>query len=292
MAYCERCDRHFGNVRALEQHVQDSDNHSICTKCNKDFTSQSSLLQHLADSSSHHYCKFCDEDFDDNPELVAHWKKEHQYCCSELFESRDLFIQHKIAQHHYCKDCDRIFQSWSNLDNHRRSSLHQDQQRRCPRCPKSFISIATLALHFDSGSCSGGITRHNLNRYVLSKKRYHVIVDPTQLEKRRDGTYLPPNTNEESDTSEAWDGDAFDCVLCHKEFGSRTALAAHLQSAAHAQKIYRCPETFNGCDTHFGTLSGLLQHVEGASCDVGTSRKRVDSMMESLTNGLRRMSIR
>ena len=72
-------------------------------------------------------------------------------------------------------------------------------------------------------------------------------------------------------TSQSRDGDAYKCVLCHREIRSDQ----HLQSSGHESTNYHCPPEWNGCRTQFKTLVCLysmsrakhvgLKDTEGAS---------------------------
>lgn len=57
MRRCERCNRSFGDQKALEQHFHDSSAHShsssTCVLCNKTFVHDEALQQHLRDSPAH-----------------------------------------------------------------------------------------------------------------------------------------------------------------------------------------------------------------------------------------------
>ncbi|KAH8092230.1 hypothetical protein BXZ70DRAFT_977205 [Cristinia sonorae] len=293
MAYCDRCERYFVNDRALWQHEENSNNHWMCYKCERDFTSHSALTQHFANSSLHHYCRTCSRDFDDYDSLLAHFQKAHHYCtsCYQFFSSKESLVQHKSAKHWYCTPCDRIFLSESNLDNHLRSSTHQPKRFKCPGCTNSYISSAALILHCESGTCRSGVTRQAVDRLVISLDRNNVITNPNRLIKGPDGSYRSPASVTQWATLSSWNGRAYECVLCHKEFSTLNALNAHLQSPAHADKIYRCPNGWNGCGTQFRTLSGLVQHVEGATCGVKRFRSQVDNLLESVTDGMRRIAL-
>lgn len=54
----------------------------------------------------------------------------------------------------------------------------------------------------------------------------------------------------------------YECENCYKEFDSELRMKQHIASPIHDSNSYRCP----GCGVAFVTLSGLVQHVESASC--------------------------
>jgi hypothetical protein len=70
------------------------------------------------------------------------------------------------------------------------------------------------------------------------------------------------------------------CHLCgpnQKPFRSVRAYQAHINSAAHAPKIFQCPLTFipkvkpldSSKARNFSTLGGLTQHMESGGCEGG-----------------------
>ncbi|KAK6358767.1 hypothetical protein TWF730_008086 [Orbilia blumenaviensis] len=66
------------------------------------------------------------------------------------------------------------------------------------------------------------------------------------------------------------------CQICFKVFQSTWALKAHVNSAAHAPKVYHCKLSFlglkpKGAVKEFNTLSGLVAHIETGGCRGGKS---------------------
>ncbi|KAH8916944.1 zinc finger protein [Atractiella rhizophila] len=84
----------------------------------------------------------------------------------------------------------------------------------------------------------------------------------------------------------SWNGDAYECYLCHSEFRTLTSLNQHLASPRHADENYSCP----ACKKDFTTLSGLWQHCEAEKCGVQRFSK-ARKMMEQLLEGTRRLTI-
>ena len=78
---------------------------------------------------------------------------------------------------------------------------------------------------------------------------------------------LPGYSNVETiATDRAWNGRAYECYLCTREFTSLNGLNNHIKSPVHEQNIYRCPKM--SCRREYKLLSGLVQHVESESCGV------------------------
>lgn len=64
-------------------------------------------------------------------------------------------------------------------------------------------------------------------------------------------------------TTNAWNGYAFQCFLCQREFDQLHSLNQHLQSPVHFEaNRYRCPK----CSRQFTVLSALVQHLESEYC--------------------------
>ncbi|KAF8487834.1 hypothetical protein JB92DRAFT_1478803 [Gautieria morchelliformis] len=288
MSYCDRCDRNFPHQRALWQHEEDSARHHVCRSCYEDFTTWADLKEHYV--QSHYYCQFCNKLFDSEEILEEHDDDVHYPCsfCGTTFNSERGLHNHNRHRHWYCIDCRRVFQSENNLDAHRNSSLHKSKDVHCPgaNCGRAFVSSSALVLHFEAGTCPSGLTRDQLNRMVTRMDRNHVITNPARLITGPDG-YTPPTVTNWA-TNRSWNGDAYECFLCHKTFNTLQALNAHLQSPRHQAKIYRCPNP--SCGTEFRVLSALTQHVESGRCGVNRFRE-VQNALDSLTSGIRRLKM-
>ncbi|TCD67481.1 hypothetical protein EIP91_012342 [Steccherinum ochraceum] len=186
--------------------------------------------------------------------------------------------------------CDRVFQNENNLDQHLRSSAHQPKSVKCPLCTQGFVSVSALILHCEVGACPSGVTRQDVDRYVANRDTGHIITDPRRMIQGPDGSYEPRNTRRWA-TERSWNGHGWECILCHREFGSLDALNRHLQSPAHADKIYRCPVVVNGCGTQFSTLSALVSHVEVGKCGVQKFHRQIGNALDGLANGFRTLTL-
>ena len=185
--------------------------------------------------------------------------------------------------HNYCTECRRGFQHQNNLQQHLNSKLHQPSNIRCPGrdCNKVFISVAALTLHFESGACPSGMTRKDVDDWVVRVDRKRIITNPDRLI-CGPGGYEAPSTRSWA-TDRSWNGVAYECFVCHCTFKTLAGLNQHLQSPVHKERIYRCPKS--DCRIEFKTLSALCQHVEGGSCGVRVF-KPVQDVMERLTRGI------
>lgn len=67
-------------------------------------------------------------------------------------------------------------------------------------------------------------------------------------------------------TNRSWNGRAFECYLCSREFTTLQSLNSHIKRPVHEKNLYRCPK--RSCGREYKLLSGLVQHLESESCDV------------------------
>jgi hypothetical protein len=79
----------------------------------------------------------------------------------------------------------------------------------------------------------------------------------------------------------SYNGDHYECYLCHRGFRTLTALNQHLASPAHKQRIYHC--FGRSCGREFTALAQLFSHLESESCGAtrfGTVQRSAASMMQ------------
>ncbi|KAH9902614.1 hypothetical protein C8Q73DRAFT_785276 [Cubamyces lactineus] len=296
MAWCGRCDRHFSSAHALLQHRQDSGAHHFCHECNKDFAYGWALKQHYIQSSRHPYCPRCDELFDDYEELYEHYEDEHWYCdsCNVIFESEMGLHDHCRQKHadRYCVSCKRMFRNANNLDHHHRSTLHRGRTITCPMrgCSKAFVSSAALIHHLESGGCASRVDRDTVNRIVEHLDRQNTIINPARMVAGGANARRPAVIDQWA-TARSWNGSAFECYLCHRTYRTLSALNQHLQSPAHDDKLYRCPQNLYGCGAQFVALSAFCQHVESGRCGVCRFRGEVDRVLEGLSSRMKRLKM-
>ncbi|CZT03158.1 related to zinc finger protein [Rhynchosporium agropyri] len=142
---------------------------------------------------------------------------------------------------------------------HQHSRTHVGSGMQCPFCKKSFATASGVTIHLESGSCSGcDLDRQKINNMVQRMDTNNVITRPMLT--------MPGYDNNVQDiaTERSWNGRAYACYLCRRQFGTLRGLNAHINSPVHEQSIYRCPG--RGCGRDYKILSGLVQHVESESC--------------------------
>ncbi|KAH8916943.1 hypothetical protein BT69DRAFT_1265793 [Atractiella rhizophila] len=280
MPYC--CRRFFVSHGDLWKHLAMSRNHNWCSECNEDFNTSFDLREHKLNSNRHALCGICDIEFDNHDDLEYHQNVEHPVHCGIIFSSPDAYDDHCENQHVYCRQCQRFFSNHDNLKSHLRSFIHTKKTVRClmAGCGAVFVSHAALVLHLEAGACASGITRPKVDRFIVEADKKNIVTNPNRKistignKKSSLASYLA-NEN-------AWNGRAYECYLCYREFYSLQPLRAHLASPRHADKIYRCLE----CKKGFTALSGLWQHVENGNCGVQSATKQA---MAQLLDSIQRM---
>ncbi|KAL2075249.1 hypothetical protein VTL71DRAFT_192 [Oculimacula yallundae] len=167
----------------------------------------------------------------------------------------DNSAAHRSLQYE-CEGCDRDFSSEQSLHQHCSSAAGHAY---CIPCKRMFMNQNNLMqIHLESGSCTRcDLDRHKINDMVQRMDRNNVITRP-MLE-------MPGYNNVQTIATErSWNGRAYECYLCPREFGTLRGLNAHISSPFHEQSMYRCPG--RGCGRNYKLLSGLIQHVESESC--------------------------
>lgn len=165
---------------------------------------------------------------------------------------------------HYCAPCKRSFKSAGNLDAHLRSATHQPKvvACSCKGCESRFVSLAAVILHIETGICSSGVTRADVNKFVrLYNANHKSVID--MLIPRRDivtegRAVVEPVTNGNTQLR-------YQCSICRAKFRSNTAATSHVESPKHEAKLYKCPNEQNGCHQTFSALSGVFQHIESGA---------------------------
>ncbi|EIN10396.1 hypothetical protein PUNSTDRAFT_142427 [Punctularia strigosozonata HHB-11173 SS5] len=192
----------------------------------------------------------------------------------------------------YCEECDRWFQNVNNLRQHLNSARHKPKTVQCYMysrgCNQMFVSWSAMVLHLEEGGCRSGITRAEINRFVVERDRQNIITNPNRMITGPSGSsfYEPPPPT--IATEQAWNGGAYECYFCHSQFRALTSLNQHLASPRHSvadgSRLYRCPNT-RDCGQQFFALSGLVQHIEWANC--GVQRFEEVRRIPGLVSGIR-----
>ncbi|KAJ5109008.1 zinc finger protein [Penicillium angulare] len=243
--HCETCNRFFQTKRACVQHMDALGHWALayhCETCYKHFRTQSAAYEHMA--THKHWrqlipCETCNLFFYDEASLHRHMTKENHYA-------------------RYCVLCDRFFVNPTGLRTHLNSRIHRGKDVHCPICNASFTTASSATNHIESGDCckAPNINHESLFQAIrASDVQGWVTNTPVKIE----GQNVKREKADSSPTDHAWE-----CHICHVYFEAFKSLEQHLDSPAHRQRYYHCPNTL--CERPFTRLSGLFAHLESGSC--------------------------
>ncbi|KAH8823717.1 hypothetical protein DL96DRAFT_235611 [Flagelloscypha sp. PMI_526] len=260
MITCKFCNCQFPSGSALNIHIRGKPNHGYCPVCQRVFVNTQALNQHLSSATLHRgereerYCQFCDREFVNAQSLWQHRSSSHN--------------------HHWCYKCPKDFPSVDMLTQHN-STVHKVNDLKCPLCSQMFAAPSAIAQHIESGGCSSKITRHHVTRAVQSLKISPTITVTQLIE---GPSPLPKGTITYHATELAWNGNAYECYLCHKTCRKLSHLNDHFNSAAHDDDEFQCPGP--KCGSKFALVSGLIQHIESGSCGVSKFQEVKNRMLD------------
>ncbi|KAJ0160502.1 MDS1 and EVI1 complex locus protein EVI1 [Colletotrichum tanaceti] len=249
---CGSCWREFpAGWHSRQQHL-DATGHDVpdneCDSCDRYFGSRQAVEQHMnalchwtQDSSSEGAEYQCDD-------------------CSDCFSEEEDLHDHEVRDHYYCDPCDRYFQNHNNIRQHLSSKIHRTSTLRCPFCGQTCDTATGLIHHLERGACPNApLDRERL--YEAVRRR-----DPNGLISKQLLEWHDSPTYEYAATSLTYNhaAGAFECYLCHRLFTTLQGLNMHLNSTAHKQVLYHCPN--RRCGRDFKALAGVINHLESESC--------------------------
>ncbi|PGH11809.1 hypothetical protein AJ80_06967 [Polytolypa hystricis UAMH7299] len=302
MSYeCDTCTRCFASQSACNQHMNAIDHWAPrydCETCTRDFVSQRAADQHM-DSRDHWApkieCERCDRKFhtqtaaDQHMGARGHWApKVECEICEKMFFTQTAADQHMKSLKHwrdYCADCDRHFMNGNNLRIHLNSKTHRGKNVPCPFCKVPFTTASGLSHHLEAGACTSA---RSLNRESI----HHIIRerDPNGLiTSKQIGWHTGEMNSTYSSTSSAYNGDSWECYICHREFKTVKSLDSHINSPIHKTKVYHCPNSRGRCERQFVSLAGMFNHLESESCDFMRFEK-VQGQVANVLEGRRLIS--
>ncbi|KAI9899710.1 hypothetical protein N3K66_006171 [Trichothecium roseum] len=306
---CGECNKVFGSSQELHAHAQATGHSSEfrCCDCERNFKSDQALKQHLRDKKVHRPPL-------PPPQLHARDDKTTFKCpkCPRGFASAQAMQQHLESPRHcpvsnldcISNSCGKKFVTPSGLFHHLESG----------KCPSGMDreSLNDLVLTHDTDRL---ITRasdptnellHNISSLSIESdvssddEDEPGIMTPTSdggasLPLPSDSDVLTPSRG--SISIDSWEdlvarSSDMRCPFCPPERGpfcNETALQQHLQSPAHAERLFFCPTAFLGSlgnkggslRNTFTTVSGLSQHLESGACKGGsTTFKKVVAYLE------------
>lgn len=116
--------------------------------------------------------------------------------------------------------------------------------------------------HVEAGTCPSApaLDREALYRIIHAADPQRVITSPDMNlmdQEKQDRALALYEVAQQVSRGTGWE-----CCLCQRGFTSWRSLCQHLDSAAHKQGIYHCPD----CQKPFSCLGGLFSHLESKSC--------------------------
>jgi Zinc finger, C2H2 type len=145
-----------------------------------------------------------------------------------------------------------------------------------------FTSASGLTHHLERGACSSApyLNREKILQLVR-RQDPHGLITNKQIEWHKEESF------EYQVTREAYNGDAWECYICHREFRLASDLTRHLNSSAHKQQVYHCPNF--QCEKQFVTLAALFNHLESEKCQF-MKFARVQQQVHDIVTGQKRIA--
>lgn len=286
MYECALCDDLFEDQNECDNHLEAYDHLIECETCTRLFRKVHSMHQHM--------------------NAVGHWKPRVPCeTCSKVFLSEAAANSHMQAKAHYrfyCSSCDRHFQNENNLrmvrnqlprslaihmhvrppltsPQHLNSRIHRGQNIECPFCHTSFVTASGVSHHLESGACPKA---QHFNRETILRMARRC--DPNGLITTRQIEWHDEGNVQYAATKSAFNGESWECYLCHRQFRLKRALNQHLNSPVHQQKAYHCPNR-QACSKEFVSLGALFGHLESETCGF-TRFANVQKVHRQLTDSI------
>jgi len=124
----------------------------------------------------------------------------------------------------------------NNQAKHLHSRIHLGQTIPCPLCYETFTTATGVVNHLESGTCpqAYNLNRDEVYRFVRSR-------DPEGwITKRLIGWSGSPSYEADG---RAWNGVAYECYICHREFSNLRGLNSHLNSPVREYIYGRWPSS-------------------------------------------------
>ena len=293
---CESCDRNFKNLKAFKQHKA-SVKHKplsnitcfLSNQCTQKFTSPSAWLFHVESGK----CR-------------SGMTRQKLY---------DIVHQHDTDRHiTYVGNAPATSSiasstSGGSVTGSHVTSLEPDFDRLSISSSDSGVILTPDGS--DSSTVTAGVrgivlTPDDSDAATEISRAGGVVLNPTVTASRSQassssGVFLTPSGSTQSDgewsyvtsnrnltpTTTSIDGSSvstityetarriWPCGICNKEFKTKRRLLQHMNSPAHAPKLFHCPPAAVLClsdgkpEKGFKTLSGFAQHIETGACNGG-----------------------
>lgn len=141
-------------------------------------------------------------------------------------------------------------------------TVHRGKTVTCLICKSNYVSVAALVQHYEEGGCRVQITRQQMRKAVDNWERQNNITGYITRPMIEWHGGSSNGSTEYIATERAYNGRAYECYFCHREFDRLSSLNSHLKSPVHENKNYKCPK----CNCGFRVISSLIQHFESESC--------------------------
>ncbi|PKY06020.1 hypothetical protein P168DRAFT_296299 [Aspergillus campestris IBT 28561] len=236
MFECDICGEECYDLEDMDDHLNDY-NHWQDT-CPKEFRSWHAACQHM--NSMNHW----------RPKVLCE-------VCNAMFRTQDAVDKHMAAKGHYknyCQECRRHFNNENNLKIHLNSRIHRGSSLACPFCNNGYTTASGVAHHLETGSCSRApkMNRETIHRMIRERDQ-NGFFTVQQLE------WHESDSSEFSASSYAFNGDDWECYLCHRGFRAL-------------------------CIKDFTSLAGLFNHLESETCGF-TRFERVQQQVHGIFRG-------
>ncbi|KAK3323592.1 hypothetical protein B0T19DRAFT_401905 [Cercophora scortea] len=187
-----------------------------CERCPFWFRDQAAADYHMRTENHWGFdCSYCPRTWPTQEECDDHESDEHGVV--------DVDTEYDFDGETYCEECNRSFVNTDVLRDHMKKSSRHHQGLRCLFCPRQFASAAAITSHLEAGGC---------------KKAQHLNADELyRLIRLKDPQGIIANTLRNWNGSIAymatrytWNGDAYECYLCHAVFPALAGLNGHLDT--------------------------------------------------------------
>lgn len=231
---CHTCPAYFTTEDDMWQHMTVSNHFGFgCGMCALTWPSEDELEEHEIEDHDYWRCWDCHRGFRSEWEQQAHMEDAHGFeCewCDTLWATDEDLARHEEEVHLFCRVCCQDFDSADSYAEHRFSSKHFRQPTVCPFCPYACETAAGVVHHIERGACPIFITaNHSALFGVIKRLAPNSYVTKLVLE------FHPKKFLAKQGR---WNGDAWECRLCFREFGSELTLNHHLSLPSRAREYH------------------------------------------------------
>lgn len=213
-----------------------------CDECGEKFSSNFHLAKHSAKvhNKNDHPCKQCTKVFATATQLEGHTERVHYpkklQCtkCAKMFSTERLLKYHDKSHHTatICKLCFIQFPSRKEL----RSHLDKHEEKKCPKCDKTFINRHTYKGHL---KICGNLDHKQPRFFCDICGKGYVLKNGLKTHLKIDHGF----------------GHVLSCSWCNKKFDAVSRLNNHIVKHTK-ERNYHCEQ----CGGKFVTRAALIYH--------------------------------